>query len=203
MNLPNRITIARIIMIPIYMFFAFPFPDFMPYLGFVTDYKLIFALVIFVVASLTDMLDGKIARKRNIVTDFGKFLDPIADKLLVTVALLSLTLVSKYYIWATMIVLTREFAVTGMRLIAASRGKVIAAGKSGKLKTLTQCIALITLLTAWAARDSFPSVPVIRTISTVLFWAGNIILVFSVIMTIYSGCEYFVKNKDLFKKDEM
>ena len=199
MNLPNKLTVMRVILIPIYMIFAFPWPDFMPDLGFLTKYKLLFALFIFVVASVTDTLDGNIARKRNLVTDFGKFLDPIADKLLVSVALLAITLLSKYYIWATMIILAREFAVTGLRLVAASRGTVIAAGKSGKIKTVSQCIALYGILGGWAFGDCFETVKFFQVVSKVLLIAGNIILVFAVIMTIYSGIEYFVKNKGCLK----
>ena len=205
MNLPNKITIIRVILIPIYMLFAFPL-DFLPDLGFMSKYRLFFALFIFIVASITDSVDGHIARKYNMVTDFGKFLDPIADKLLVTAALLAITMVpkfGKYYLWATMIILTREFAVTGMRLVAASTGTVIAAGMAGKIKTTSQCIALITLQTAWAVQEALSSVRFFSVTSEVLFWIGNIGLIFAVFMTIYSGIEYFVKNAGVFKKGTM
>ena len=138
------------------------------------------ALVIFIAASLTDMLDGKIARKRNLVTDFGKFADPLADKMLVTAAMLWFVEAGRMPAWALLIVVCREFAVSGLRMIAADKGKVIAAGWSGKVKTASTmvCIILMFLFPGIALLDGF-CVGVIT------------------VTTLYSGVEYFVKNRDV------
>lgn len=192
MNLPNKLTLLRIILIPVFMIFAFPYPDWFPFLStaeWFIESKDIVAFVIFVVASVTDFLDGYIARKNNLVTDFGKFLDPIADKLLVTASLLALAKVSDAYVWATMIILIREFVVTGMRLVAAGKGVVIAAGQLGKWKTATQMIALSVLLFA-------PILPMGKIRFTV-FMIGNIVMAVSVLLTIISGVEYIYKNRSL------
>ncbi|MBQ8164726.1 MAG: CDP-diacylglycerol--glycerol-3-phosphate 3-phosphatidyltransferase [Clostridia bacterium] len=192
MNLPNKLTVLRIIMIPVFMIFAFPYPDWFPFVSEMAWFikcKDIVAFTVFVVASITDFLDGYIARKNNLVTDFGKFLDPIADKLLVTASLLSLAKVSDAYVWATMIILIREFVVTGIRLVAAGKGVVIAAGKMGKLKTATQMIAISVLLFA-------PVLPV-GIIRTTIFLVGNIVMAVSVLLTIISGVEYIYQNRSL------
>lgn len=192
MNLPNKLTVLRIVLIPVFMIFAFPYPDWFPYLSdvewFVSSKDLI-AFIVFVVASLTDFLDGYIARKNNLVTDFGKFLDPIADKLLVTASLLALTKVSAVYVWATMIILIREFVVTGFRLVAAGKGVVIAAGVLGKWKTATQMIALSVLLFA-------PVLPM-GSFHDIIRIFGNIVMAISVLLTIISGIEYIYKNRAL------
>ena len=155
--------------------------------------RIIAALVFFVVAELTDIWDGKLARKRNEVTDLGKFLDPIADKLLVTAALLCFCAEWPFYVWPSMIILIREFAVSGLRQIAAVKGKVIAAGKLGKIKTTLQTTSLTTLLSA----------KVLGLIwSPLNYWitiAGHVVMCLAVVMTIVSGIEYFVKNAEVFK----
>jgi len=174
------------------MIFAFPYPECFSFLtgaDWFINSKAIVAFVVFVVASFTDFLDGYIARKDNLVTDFGKFLDPIADKLLVTASLLALAFTSEAYVWATMIILIREFVVTGMRLIAAGKGVVIAAGKLGKWKTATQMVALSVLLFA-------PILPS-GTFFTVVTFIGNIVMAASVVLTIISGVEYIYKNRSL------
>lgn len=192
MNLPNKLTVARLVLVLVFAFFAFPLPAVLCPSGVMRAW---IALVVYALASLTDALDGHIARKHNMVTDFGKFLDPIADKLLVTAALLSLSLVDTQgifrglYLWATLIILTREFLVSGVRMIAASKGVVIAAGKMGKLKMIFQSIALIVLLAVPVFSGGFASV--LRTV-------GDILMIIAVILTIWSGAEYLVKNKDLF-----
>ena len=125
MNLPNKLTLMRIILTPIFMavlYWGFPGADYA-------------ALAIFIIASLTDLLDGKIARKYNLVTDFGKFADPLADKILVTAAMLWFVEQGRMPAWALLVVLLREFAVSGLRMIASDKGRVIAAGWSGKVKT--------------------------------------------------------------------
>lgn len=194
MNLPNKITLIRIALIPVFMIFAFPYPEFLqgidlPVLAFFVKYSDIFALALFVIAASTDALDGHIARKYNLVTDFGKFLDPIADKLLVTAALLALMCVDSTYAWATMIILIREFVVTGLRLVAGTKGIVIAAGNLGKLKTVFQTAALSVLLAA----PVFPA-----KIASVVYIIGDVLMALAVILTIVSGIEYLYKNRKVF-----
>lgn len=160
----------RIILIPIFMvvlYWGFPGANYV-------------ALAIFVIASLTDWLDGKIARSRNLVTDFGKFADPLADKMLVTAAMLWFVETGRMPAWALLIVICREFAVSGLRMIASDKGKVIAAGWSGKVKTASTmvCIILMFLIPGVALLDGV--------------CVGLITLT-----TLYSGVEYFVKNKDV------
>ncbi len=199
MNLPNKITIVRIILIPIFMLFAFPLPAWFPGGGFFDTLTAgIIALVIYVVASITDSIDGHIARKYNLVTNFGKFLDPIADKLLVMAAILSLIPRNYMYIWAAMIILAREFIVTGVRLVSASEGVVIAAGKSGKLKMVLQTIAIITLLTAGLFEGTKGGLELTGAVIQVI---GDVSMVLAVIMTLISGAEYVKNSWELLKKD--
>ncbi len=178
---------------PVFRIFAFAYPKFIPSLNSIIPQIVIdiICFVIFLVATLTDMIDGKIARKYNLITDFGKFLDPIADKLLVAAALCAIMVTRPIYTWALMVVLIREFVVTGFRLVASSKGKVIAAGKLGKWKTATQTIGLCILLGA-------PVVGFIwAPLGTVIRWTGDIVMIVSVILTIWSGAEYLVKNWSL------
>ncbi len=193
MNISNKITLSRIIIIPFFMVFAFPLPG---VLGTLIPYSVrcIVSLVLFVIAELSDIADGKIARKLNQVTDFGKFLDPIADKLLVTAALLCVCAERAIYVWPTMIILIREFAVTGLRLVAASKGQVIAAGKLGKLKTGLQTGALTTLLSAKVLGLIYGPLDHIFTI------CGDVVMALAVVMTVVSGIEYFVKNSGVLKE---
>lgn len=174
MNLPNKLTIGRIIAVPFFVL-AYMFGYYIP------------ALVIFVLASVTDMLDGKIARKRNLVTNFGKIMDPLADKILVYSALALMTGDGTVPAWMLIVILAREFAVSGMRTVAASEGIVIAAGMSGKIKTVLQMIAVPVLILAPAV----PSVPAVLTAGMIFLWA-------SLVMTVYSGIEYIVKNRQVF-----
>ena len=136
MNLPNKLTLLRIILIPFFMgvlYMGFPGANWV-------------ALAIFIVASFTDLLDGKIARKYNLVTDFGKFADPLADKMLTTAAMLWFVENGQMCAWALLIVLIREFAVSGLRMIASDKGRVIAAGWSGKVKTASTMVCIILML---------------------------------------------------------
>jgi CDP-diacylglycerol--glycerol-3-phosphate 3-phosphatidyltransferase len=142
-------------------------------------------LAIFVVASLTDLADGKIARKYNLVTNFGKFADPLADKLLVTSAMLIFVEWGQLPSWLVMVVIAREFAVSGLRMIAASKGTVMAAGWSGKIKTASTMIAIVLMLTPLGEIDMVNTV------------CGIVILV----TTVYSGVEYFVKNGKVLKDE--
>ncbi len=170
MTLASKITLIRIAFIPIYMALMY-------LSGGKPNLWMYIALGVFILASLTDYVDGHIARKYNQITDFGKFLDPLADKLLTIAAMTMFCQWGAMPAWALMIVLTREFAVTGLRLVAVGKGKVIAAGWSGKVKTASTMIGLC----AWMA---FPSVGLLGWIVT-----GVI-----VITTVYSGIEYFIQN---------
>ena len=171
MNTPNKLTFLRVLMIPLFLGVL--------YLGFPGSNYV--ALVIFVLASLTDLLDGHIARSRNLVTDFGKFMDPLADKVLVVTAMLWFVQCGQMPAWAVAIVIFREFAVSGMRLIAVEGGRVIAAGWSGKVKTASTMICLILMF--------LPFLP--GWVNTACVWV-------IVATTLYSGAEYFVKNRDVF-----
>lgn len=170
MTTASKITLVRVAMIPAFM---------------VTMYLsrgeaglwMWISLVLFVIASLTDFVDGQIARKRNQVSDFGKFLDPLADKLLVISAMTMFTEWGVFPAWALMIVLAREFAVTGLRLVAVQKGTVIAAGWSGKVKTASTMIGLCVWM-------GFPTIG----------WLGWIVTAVIVVTTLYSGVEYFVQN---------
>ena len=139
MNLPNKLTIFRVILIPFFIVFLLV-PD-MPFLPS-TEWGEWIALAIFVIASLTDMLDGKIARKYNLITDFGKFMDPLADKLLVCSALIALIELGRIPAWMVIVIIAREFTISGFRLVAADKGVVIAASYWGKFKTVFQMVAV-------------------------------------------------------------
>lgn len=193
MNLPNRLTITRLILVIVFAIFAFPYYDFMSFMneGVIAEIKPYIALAIYIIASITDAADGHIARKYNLITDFGKFLDPIADKLLVTAALLALCKVSLMYLWAALIILAREFIVSGIRMLAASKGTVIAAGTLGKAKMVVQTIAIITLLVAGIVPYS------LIMLKNTVYTVGNIIMAAAVILTIVSGIEYVYKNKNV------
>ena len=171
MTTASKITLARVALIPMYMVFMY-----LSDMGTNALWKWI-SLGVFVFASLTDYVDGYIARKYNQVSDFGKFLDPLADKLLTIAAMVIFCEWGMFPSWALMLVLTREFAVTGLRLVAVGKGTVIAAGKSGKFKTASSMIGLCVLM-------GFPEVVVLQWIVAAVI----------VITTVYSGVEYFVQN---------
>ena len=170
MTTASKITLVRVAFIPLYMVFMY-------LSGGEPGLFMWLALGLFVIASLTDYVDGYIARKYHQVTDFGKFLDPLADKLLTIAAMVMFCQWGIFPGWALMIVLTREFGVTGLRLVAVGKGTVIAAGKSGKFKTASSMIGLCVLM-------GFPTIPVLQ-------W---IVVAVVVITTVYSGVEYFVQN---------
>ncbi len=176
MNLPNKLTIARVIMIP--FFLVFLITDFFEAARYV-------ALAIFIIASLTDMLDGKIARKYNLVTNFGKFMDPLADKLLVCSAMIAFTGMGIMPAWIVIIIIAREFIISGFRLIAAEKNVVIAAGMSGKIKTTVQMIMCCLLI----ARLPFNFM---RYVEQVFIYAA-------LVLTVYSLIVYLVQNKDVLK----
>ena len=169
MNLANKLTLLRVIMIPAFLVVL--------YLGFPGSTYV--ALGIFVIASLTDFADGYIARSRNLVTDFGKFMDPLADKVLVVTAMLWFVECGQMPAWAVAIVIFREFAVSGLRLVAVEGGRVIAAGWSGKVKTASTMICLILMF-----------LPIPALVNTLCVWV-------TVVTTLYSGVEYFVQNRDV------
>ncbi len=170
MTLASKITLIRVAFIPLYMLFMY-------LSGGQTGLWLWIALAVFVIASVTDYVDGQIARKYNQVSDFGKFLDPLADKLLTIAAMTMFCQWGMMPAWALMIVLTREFAVTGLRLVAVGKGKVIAAGWSGKIKTASTMIGLCALM-------ALPTVP----------WLAMAVNGVIIVTTVYSGIEYFVQN---------
>lgn len=184
MTTASKITIVRVLLIPVFMVLLELSRDSLAF-G-------VAALLLFILASVTDFVDGYIARKYHQVSDFGKFLDPLADKLLVISAMCVFCQWNIFPAWALMVVLTREFAVTGLRLIAVGKGRVIAAGWSGKVKTASTMVALCVLILFWdAGRLSLPEV-----LSEVVRW---LVIGVIVVTTVYSGIEYFVKNKDVFR----
>ena len=170
MNIANKLTLLRVFLIPVFLIVLYAGFPMCQYVG----------LAIFIIASLTDFLDGYLARSRNLVTDFGKFMDPLADKVLVITAMLWFVECGVMPAWAAAIVIFREFAVSGMRLIAVEGGRVIAAGMSGKIKTFSTMICLCLM---------FLPIP------NVLNWVCVAVIV---VTTLWSGIEYFVKNRDVF-----
>lgn len=189
MNLANKLTILRIILVPFFLIFITVKE---------IPYGTIIATIIFIVASITDQLDGYIARSRNQITNFGKFMDPLADKLLVTAALISLSEMRLVPGWIVVIIIAREFAVSGLRILAASDGLVIAASWWGKLKTVTQMAAIITLLLKVNIESSKILTEFVSTnkfLSSFFIYVPNILLILAVVSTIISGIDYFVKNK--------
>ena len=170
MTTASKITVARVLLIPIFMVFMY-------LSGGDSNGWMWASLAVFIIASLTDYIDGQIARKCNQITDFGKFMDPLADKLLTLAAMTMFCQWNRMPAWAVMIVLTREFAVSGLRMVAAPKGHVIAAGKSGKFKTASSMVGLCV----WMA---FPTNEVVGLVVTALI----------VITTVYSGAEYFMQN---------
>jgi len=183
MNLPNKLTMLRVILIPV--FIVFFLIDTIPYHTFI-------ALGIFIIASLTDLLDGKIARKHNLVTNFGKFMDPLADKLLVVSALLCLLVVDNgtrmcsnqmLALLGVLVIVAREFVISGFRLVASDAGIVIAASMWGKVKTATTMVAICFMLVV-------KELPFLKEVTMVLFWIA-------VTLTVVSLVDYIIKNKDV------
>lgn len=184
MNLPNKITLSRIALIPIFvLILSFPFSwgqitfaeETMPITHLV-------AAIIFLIASLTDWLDGYIARKYKLITNLGKFLDPLADKLLVSAAFILLVELDLVAAWIVILIISREFAVTGLRLVAAGEGIVLAASSMGKLKTASQLIAIALLLL-----HNFPLAYLNIPLHTIMVYLA-------LILTVWSGVDYFIKN---------
>ena len=174
MNLPNKLTLLRVLAIPVIVSF----------LLLNTPVFRILAIVLFILACLTDWLDGHIARKQGIVTVFGKFLDPVADKLLVLSTMITLSGLGQLPAWVCVLVLFRELMVDGLRMIAVQKGVVIAAGKLGKIKTVSQMVLVVTVLL------NFQFIRDLR-----IDWA---LIAIVVIMTVWSGVDYFLKNRTVF-----
>lgn len=172
MNLPNKLTILRVITVPFFVVL------------YLMNYR-IAAFLLFIAASFTDMLDGKIARKYGLVTNFGKIMDPLADKVLVYSAFCLMVENGTVPGWVLILILAREFTVAGMRTVAASEGIVIAAGMSGKIKTVLQMIAVPLLLLGTWPHEA-------------VAYAGQFFLYASLVMTVYSGIEYVLKNRSVF-----
>ena len=191
MNLANKLTLIRIILVPLFLIF-------MVVEGI--PYGTIIASIIFIIASITDKLDGYIARSRNQITNFGKFMDPLADKLLVSAALISLVELQFVPAWMAVVIIAREFAVTGLRTIAASDGRVLAASWWGKIKTVIQILAIILLLFKANISDSAALTKMVENsdlLTSFFQYAPEIALGLAVIITIVSGLDYFIKNKDV------
>ena len=203
MNLATKLTIARVIAIPL---FILAFMWHAPGVSLVGDWGKIIAAIIFIIAAITDYFDGYLARKYNMVTTFGKFIDPIADKLLVSAALVVMVAyreITYTSAWVTVIIIAREFAVTGLRLICAEKGVVIAASNAGKFKTVTQLTAIITALCLISIRIILETNYNNETYNMFNTYYGYIIYLLmgiATIATIYSGYDYFRKNKSFLEK---
>lgn len=183
MNLPNKLTVARLIMTPFFLAaLLIPFP-----------HHMLVALILFAAASITDYIDGNMARKCNLVTDFGKFLDPLADKMLTTAAFLGFIElgIGVGITWITFIVLIREFLITSLRLVSAGKGNVIAANIWGKAKTVSQMMAIIVAIGGKYIESFFES----ASVSLAVDIASNIVLWISAILTVVSGVIYVIQNK--------
>ncbi len=180
MNLPNKLTIVRVILIPFFVFFMMA-PYFEGYGNYI-------AVAIFILASLTDLLDGKIARKYNLVTNFGKFMDPLADKLLVCSALICLIETGQLRAWIVIIIIAREFIISGFRLVASDNGVVIAASYWGKFKTASQMLMVIVLIL---------NLPI-----AAFQMLGTVLTYIALILTVISLADYIAKNKDVLKEQK-
>ncbi len=175
MNLPNKLTMFRVVLIPFFIVFLL-----IP----ITPYDKWIALAVFIIASLTDLLDGKIARKYHLVTNFGKFMDPLADKLLVCSALICLIELNKIPSWMVIIIIAREFIISGFRLVASDNGRVIAASYWGKFKTTFQMVAVCLLIA---------DIPALNVVTQIALWGA-------VVLTVVSLIDYLAKNKDVMKE---
>ena len=198
MNLPNKITLLRVILIPIMLIIPL-FGIRATILGINVGNLII--LAIFLIASFTDFLDGYIARKNDLVTDFGKFLDPIADKLLVITALIMLVEMRIIPGWSPIIIIAREFIVSGIRMIAAGKGTVIAASWYGKVKTVSQMVAISLAFISNYSFLSFATLS-LRGFDLILNFLMTIAMLFAVAATIFSGVDYFNNSKDLILKSK-
>ena len=222
MNLPNKITIARVVLIPLMVIIPFFHLNNELFWGITLGNLL--CLIVFLLASFTDFLDGHLARKNNMVTNFGKFLDPLADKLLVAAALIMLVESGIIPAWIPIIILAREFSVSGIRMLAASEGKVIAASWYGKVKTVSQMVAISLAFLCTSRFWAFMSMPwkidkysaikgqegIAANPEAMMVFNGacalnllmSIAMIFAVAATIFSGIDYFKKSKDIILKSK-
>ena len=204
MNLPNKLSVLRIVLVPVTLLFMLPINIFgwQPegWNNFINTNGMLVAAGVFILASLTDAADGHIARKYNLITDLGKFLDSLADKILVISIMLAFINLGRLSAWAVMVIILREFAVSGLRMIAASKGNVIAAKMIGKIKTVTQMAALIYLmfepLLMKICYKEFTGYPLPVCSVTII---GDVLFGICVIMTIVSGVDYLIKGKEYLK----
>lgn len=180
MNLPNKLTVLRVILVPFFVLFLLGAPTF-------GSWANVLALIIFIAASLTDMLDGKIARKYNLITNFGKFMDPLADKLLVCSALICFVSLHRIPTWVVIVIIGREFIISGFRLIAAEQGKVIAAGIWGKLKTAFTMVTIVIMIPNFPGRG--------------MYVFEQILIYICLALTIISLIDYLVHNKSVLAGD--
>ena len=178
MNLPNKLTILRVIMIPVFVLFMLTGLD-----GTASKW---IALALFIIASLTDLLDGHLARKHNLVTNFGKFMDPLADKLLVCAAMICLVENGQLPSWIVIVIISREFIISGFRLIASDNGVVIAASYWGKFKTVFQMIMICMMIA---------DIAVFSILTKIIMWIA-------LILTVVSLVDYLIKNKDVIKEQK-
>ena len=207
MNIPNKLSLLRIFLVPFVLLFLLPINIFSfepaKWNQFIQNFGGIIAGIIFVIASLTDLADGKIARKYNLITNLGKFLDSLADKMLVISVLIALVDLGRISSVFVIIVVLREFLVTGIRLVASEKGVVMAAAMIGKIKTATQMTAIIYILFERLLLIIFsyllPGVDLTQ-ISGVITGLGDVLFILSVIMTIISGIDYFIKNIHFIKE---
>lgn len=190
MNLPNKLTVLRMVLVPFFVLaLLWPFP-----------HHYLVALILFGAASYTDHLDGKLARKNNQITDFGKFMDPLADKILVISALVCFVSLGLCDVWLVLLIIAREFMVTSVRLVAAGKGKVIAANNWGKLKTVSQIVAICVILFTQYLQElgSLGILPWISEETAVLFWCiGEIFLAAATLFSVLSGLIYLRQNWEL------
>ena len=192
MNLPNKLTVARVIMVPFFVLFL---------INITIPHHIVIALGIFALASFTDHLDGRIARKHNLITNFGKFLDPLADKILVISALICFVYLGWTNVWFLIVIVAREFMVSAVRLIAADNGKVIAANVWGKVKTITQMVAILVILILQYIRElmDLHLMPTFANCETVFYIIGECFVGLCVFFTILSGIIYLKDNWGIMK----
>lgn len=195
MNLPNKLTIARVIMVPFFVLFL---------MNITIPHHIVIALGIFALASFTDHLDGSIARKRNLITNFGKFLDPLADKILVISALACFVALDWTNVWFLIVIIAREFMVSAVRLIAADNGKVVAANVWGKVKTISQMVAILVILILQYIQElmDLHVMPGFSGSQTVFYIIGECFVGICVFFTIISGIIYLKDNWGLMKNSK-
>lgn len=205
MNLPNKLSLMRIILVPVTVLFMLPINLFgwepAAWNDFINNNGMIVAAAVFIIASLTDMADGKIARKYNLITDLGKFLDALADKILVISVMIAFVELRRFSAWLLIIVIVREFAVSGLRMIAAANNDVIAARMVGKVKTATQMVAISYLMfePLLLKLFGFGFTGYANLETNVITIIGNVLLGISMVLVAYSGVDYLVKGKKYLK----